>query len=111
MKLEALGLLLCTTILSGFAIPAQADVHVGIGIGVVPPVVVAPPVYYAPTPVVVAPPVYYAPPPVYDAPPPPVYYGPGIVVDAWGGHDWRDHRWHDDRWGHDRWHDRGDHRR
>ncbi len=98
MKLEALGLLLCTTLLSGFAITAQADVHVGIGIGVVPPVVVAPPVYYAP-------------PPVYDAPPPPVDYYPGIVVGAWGGHDWRDHRWHDDRWGHDRRHDRGDHRR
>lgn len=58
MKLEALGLLLCTTLLSGFAITAQADVHVGIGFATVPPVVVAPPVYYAP-------------PPVYDAPPRP----------------------------------------
>jgi hypothetical protein len=27
MKLEPLGLLLCTTLLSGFAITAQADVH------------------------------------------------------------------------------------
>jgi hypothetical protein len=98
MKLEALGLSLCTTLLSGFATTAQADVHVGIGIGVV-------------TPVVVAPPVYYAPPPVYDAPPPPLDYGPGIVIGAWDGHDWRDRRWHDDRWGHERWRDRGDHRR
>ena len=99
MKLEALGLLLCTTLLSGFAITAQADVHVGIGFAVVVP------------PVVVAPPVYYTPPPVYDAPPPPLDYGPGIVVGAWGDHDWRDHRGHDDRRGHDRWRDRGDHRR
>ena len=33
MKVEALGLLLCTTLLSGFAITAQADVHIGIAIG------------------------------------------------------------------------------
>jgi hypothetical protein len=98
MKLESLGLLLCTTLLSGFAATAQADVHVGIGIGVVPPVLVAPPVYYAP-------------PGVYDAPPPPAYYDPGVVVGLWGGNDWRDHRWRDDRRGHDRWHDRGDRRR
>jgi hypothetical protein len=40
---------------------------------------------------------------------PPVYYGPGIVVGAWGGHDWRDHRGHDERWRNDRWHDHHDH--
>jgi hypothetical protein len=77
MKLKPWSFLLCTTLPAGFAITAQADVHVGIGIALAPPVVVAPPVYYSP-------PVYYA--------PPPVYYGPGIVVGAWGGHDWRDHR-------------------
>ena len=49
MKLEALSILLCTTLLAGFTITAHADVHVGIGIGVAPPVVVSPPpVYYAP---------------------------------------------------------------
>ena len=104
MKLKASSLFLCTTLLAGFAITAQADVHVGIGIGVVPPVVVAPP------PVVVAPPVYYALPAVY-APPPPIYYGPGIVVGVSGGHDWRDHRWRDERWRDDRWRDHGDHHR
>jgi hypothetical protein len=50
MKPKALNLFLCTTLLEGFAITAQADVHVGIGIGVAPPVVVAPPVYYTPRP-------------------------------------------------------------
>ena len=86
MKLKAWNFSLCTTLLAGFAITAQADVHVGIGIAVAPPVVVAPPVYYAP------PPGYYVP------PPPPVYYGPGIVVGAWDGHDWGDHRGRNDRW-------------
>jgi hypothetical protein len=56
MKLKPWSFLLCTTLLAGFAITAQADVHVGIGIAVAPPVVVAPPVYYSP------PPDYYAPP-------------------------------------------------
>jgi hypothetical protein len=50
MKLKAVSLFVCTTLLAGFAITAQADVHVGIGIGMVPPVVVAPPVYYVPPP-------------------------------------------------------------
>ena len=100
MKLKALSFFLFTTLLAGFAITALADVHVGIGIGVAPPVVVAPPVYYVPPP-----PVYYAP------PPPPVYYGPGIVIGVGGGHDWRDHRGHDERWRNDRWHDHGDHHR
>jgi hypothetical protein len=86
MKLKAWSFFPCTTLLAGFAITAQADVHVGIGIAVAPPVVVAPPVYYTP------PPVYYAP------PSPPVYYGPGIVVGGWDGHDWRDHRGRNDRW-------------
>jgi hypothetical protein len=86
MKLQALSVFLCTTLLAGFAITALADVHVGIGIGVAPPVVAAPPVYYVP--------------------PPPVYYGPGIVIGVGGGHDWRDHRGRDDRW-----HDHGDHHR
>jgi hypothetical protein len=99
MKVTAWNFSLCTTLLAGFAITAQADVHVGIGIGVAPPVVVAPPVYYVP------PPAYYAP------PPPPIYYGPGIVVGAWGDHDGRDRRWHDERWRNDRWHDHGEHRR
>ena len=97
MKLEARSFFLCTTLLAGFAITAQADVHVGIGIAVAPPVVVAPPVYYTP------PPVYYAP------PAPPVYYGPGIVVGAWDGRDWRDHR--GERWRNDRWHDHRDRHR
>ena len=100
MKLKVLSLHLCTTLLAGFTITAHADVHVGIGIGVAPPVAVSPP------------PVYYAPPPGYYAPPPPpVYYGPGIVVGAWGGHDWRDDRSHDERWRHDRSHDHGEHHR
>jgi hypothetical protein len=100
MKLKARNFFLCTTLpAAGFTITAQADVHLGIGIAVAPPIVVAPPVYYTP------PPVYYAP------PSPPVYYGPGIVVGAWDGRDWRDHRGHDERWRNDRWHDHRDHHR
>jgi hypothetical protein len=98
MKRNALSLLLGTTLLAIFAVDAQAGVHVGIGIGVVPPIVVAPPAYYTPPP-----PVYY-PPPVYAAPPP-IYYGPGIVVGGWLGHDGRDHDWRDDRGEHERWRD------
>jgi hypothetical protein len=92
MNPKVLSLFFGTTLLAGSAMTAQADVHVGIGIGVVAPAVVAPPVYYVP-----APPVYYAP------PPPPVYYGPGIVIGVGGGHDWRDHRGHDAGRGHDQW--------
>jgi hypothetical protein len=99
MKLKTSSFCLCTTLLAGFAITAQGGVHVGIGIGLVPPVVVAPPVYDVP------PPVYYAP------PPPPGYSGPAIVVGAWDGNDGRDHRWHDDRRGHERWRDHVDHHR
>ena len=91
MKLRTWSLFLCTTLSAGLALTAQADVHVGIDIGVAPPIVVAPPAYYEP------PPVYYAP------PPPPVYYRPGVVVGVGAGHDWRDDRRRDEHW--DRWHD------
>ena len=47
--------------------------RVGVVVGG-PPVVYAPPSYYAP------PPVVYAPPPVYYAPPPPVVYAPGVSL-------------------------------
>lgn len=49
-----------------FAMRANADVHIGIGLGFVPPVFVPPPTYYDP-------------PPQYYSPPPTVYYGPGVV--------------------------------
>jgi hypothetical protein len=58
------------------AMPGKADAYwrggwcCGVGIGVVlPPIVVAPPVYAPP-------PAYYASPPAYYAPPPAAYYPP-----------------------------------
>ncbi|QKG55158.1 hypothetical protein GKZ68_01630 [Hymenobacter sp. BRD128] len=54
----------------------------------VAPVVVAPPVYYAPAPVYYAPrPVYYAPAPVYYAPRP-VYYAPRPYYGRGWGRRW-----------------------
>lgn len=84
-------------------VAAHADVHIGIGLGFVPP------------------PVYYGPPPQYYSPPPPVYYGPGVIYgeggwnyggddddDGWRGRGWAHDRWHGDRgWG--RWGDRDGH--
>ncbi len=81
------------------ATTAQADVHIGIGLNLVPPVLLPPPVYYGP-------------PPAYYTPPPPVYYGPGVVYGEpdweYGGDGWRDEHWHGERWrdhwhGHDGW--------
>ena len=51
---------------------AKAWWHGGFSFGIVlPPVVVAPPVYVPPPVAYYPPPAYYAPPPVYYAPPPP----------------------------------------
>jgi hypothetical protein len=87
------------------ALPGQAHAwwRGGVGYGVVvPPVVVAPPVYVAPAPIYVAPPpVYAAPPPVYAAPPPvyavpPVAYnaGPRVWIPAhWQGGYWVPGHW------------------
>ena len=102
VKLKAISILACMTLLAPFAMIAHADVHIGIGVGFVPPVYVPPPVYYPP-------------PPPYYSPPPPVYYGPGVIYGEpgweYGGEGWRDRRWHGEHWdrghGHDR--DRGDH--
>ena len=61
----------CATVLSFAACPAQARVFVGIGLGV--------PFYgpgYVPGPYYYPPPAYYPPPPVYYSPPPPVVYTP-----------------------------------
>jgi hypothetical protein len=68
---------------------AQAWWRGGYGVGIyIPPVVVGPPVAYAPPPVVYArPPVYYAPPPGYVAGPrvwiPPHWQGPYWVQGHW----------------------------
>ena len=103
MKLKAASLSAYMTLLAPCAMTAHADVHIGIGIGLVPPVYVAPPVYYPP-------------PPLYYSPPPPVYYGPGVIYGEpeweYGGERWRDQRWRGERSGHDHGHDRGrgDHR-
>ena len=98
MKLKVVTVLAGMTLAALFAATVQADVHVGIGIGVAPPVYVPPPVYSPP-------------PPEYYSPPPPVYYGPGVIYGEpdweYGGAGYRDHRWHGQRWGRD--HDRGDH--
>jgi hypothetical protein len=67
-------------LLAASSMIAEADIHIGVGIGLPP---------------VVPPPVYYGPPPAYYSPPPPVYYGPGVV---YGGGDWDydgDARWRD----------------
>jgi hypothetical protein len=91
-------LLAATMLLAASSMIAEADIHIGVRIGLPP---------------VVPPPVYYGPPPAYYSPPPPVYYGPGVV---YGGGDWDydgDARWRGRGWAHDRWHDgwhRGDDR-
>ena len=62
----------------------------GVGIGVVvPPIVVAPPVYAPP-------PAYYAPPPAYYAPPP-AYYAPPQRV--WIPAHWQGGVWIPAHWG------------
>ena len=109
MKYNAVNLLARLLILAPLSTVAHADIHIGVGIGLVPP------------------PLYYGPPPVYYSPPPPVYYGPGVVYgeggwnyngddgedgddgDGWRGRGWAHDRWHGGRgWGdhHGRW--RGD---
>ncbi|MES2939126.1 MAG: hypothetical protein V4864_15680 [Pseudomonadota bacterium] len=78
-----------------WSVGVNAAPGVTLGVGNVGPVVVAPPVYYAPQPVYVAPPpVVYRPAPVYYAPAP-VYYGAAPVYYGPRGH-WR----HKHRHGH-----------
>lgn len=77
--------LVLTALITAGAIPAQAGIHLSIGIGRPAPtqVVVAPaPVYVpAPTPVLIAPtPVYSPPPTIVYAPPPSIYVPPPAVV-------------------------------
>lgn len=101
MKKTVLASAGAVALLLSSAALARVDVGIGVNLGV-PPVVVAPPVYYPPAPVYVAPPapVYYPPPPVYVAPrvvyPYPYYggyggyYGPGwhhgYYRRGWHGH-------------------------
>jgi hypothetical protein len=75
----------------GFVTTADAQVRLGINVGVPAPVYVAPPVYAAP------PPVVYAPQPVYAAPPP--VYGPAIAIGWYGDRYYDGHRY----WGRDEW--------
>ena len=88
-KLGSLALAIMTANVLFPGPAAQAHVGIGINLGlplvVAPPVVVAPPAVVAP-PVVVGPPAYYAPPPGY-------YYGPGPQYGVF---------WHD-RFGHRHW--------
>ena len=101
MKINAVGWLprarwLAPFVSVAFATMAHADIHIGVGLNLVPP------------------PLYYGPPPAYYSPPPPVYYGPGVIYGQggwnYGGDDdedggWRGDGWRGgDGWAHDRWH-------
>jgi hypothetical protein len=96
-----LGGVALVTASAGFGmLPAEAAVHVGIGLGV-PPVVAAPPVVVAP------PPVAYAAPPVVAVPP--LVYGWGGYGHDWGG--WHRGGWHGGGWHGGGWHGGGHGRR
>jgi hypothetical protein len=86
-----LGVAAAVAVLLGAALPASADVHVGINIGVPPPPVVALP---APPPLVVVPgsPVYYAPEVPYNF----FYYGGAYFV-------FNDGYWYSSRSAHGPW--------
>jgi hypothetical protein len=106
-----------------WSIGIQAPIGAGAAIGTVIsnrhvlPVVVTPPVVYAPPPVVYAPPApVYAPPPRVVYAPPPVVYAPPVYVPrrvvmapVWLHGRWvypqPPRRHHDDRDGRDGWHD------
>jgi len=86
-----LGIAAAVALVLGAALPAHADVHVGINIGVPPPPVVALP---APPPLVVVPgsPVYYAPEVPYNF----FYYGGAYFV-------FNDGYWYSSRSAHGPW--------
>ena len=86
MKSNSVNLVARLLLLAPFSVAAQADIHIGVGIGLVPP------------------PLYYGPPPAYYSPPPPVYYGPGVVYGEEGWNYGGDYGWRGRGWAHDRWH-------
>ncbi len=61
MKFNAVGLMARMLWLAPVATVAHADIHIGVGLNLVPP------------------PLYYGPPPAYYPPPPPGYHAPGVV--------------------------------